>query len=668
MSHILFISRDANIPKSLREVLTASELRIISKNTPEAAQSALSRQAFDLALIYVDSGGGTLKQQLQYLRESSSSLYIIVLAPSYNLDEETLAFNSGADLYFSEPLPTKSLQRIIMRNSQADQSVTTQHILNTPSPSNPSNTRSVSALHVLRDFSNILGFSLDYKTSTQHFILKLRDHIGFSRICIFLETTAKQSIVQKTGPNHLQCIASLGLPSDLIDCFQLSRDMGIGKTLHEQPRILNVHELRNRSFENQGNALCKEFDILGCHLAVPISDREGTIGVAMLNGPVTGREYNEDELQLLYLLMEELGLAIRNSRLHAELGRHGALIENVLSSMASGAIVVSEDLEILYANRAAKHFLEIDANQARLIEFAELPNALAGPVHCAVERGELSDSFLIPGRHANQVYQISIFPFSDKEELALLPKPTMVIIEDFTQIEANKRNAQEDTKAELIGLIAERFAHEIRNSLVPLTTHMQLIDKKIEQPKFQASLKSTLHKETSRIKRFSEQMLYLAQNSSPTTNIIELEEIILNGFAAAKRQANHNSAYLQLDHPLKSAAQINGDSEAMTYAFQEIFLNSIQVDKDHEASIQLKIIQSKEGMLILTLRDNGPGFDHISIKQATEPFFTTRTTGVGLGLSVAKKIIESHQGFITLNLRNDDHDWDLKIEIPSISE
>lgn len=663
MSHILLISRDASIPKSLRAALTAPELRIIAKSAPEDALSALERGTFDLAIIYAESSHAKLSAQLQAIHQIAKGTFTIVISPDYSVEQEQTAFEHHADLYFAEPLPMQSLQRLVSQQSQSHSAQTIAPATSATEREPQGRTRSVSSLHILRDFSNILGFSLDYKAFTQHFILKLREHISISRIGIFLEASAKQSIVKDRGYSHLECIASLGLPSDLIDCFQLSREVGIGKSLHEHPRVLSINEATTNPSLDPNGSIRKEFGILGCQLAVPISDREGPIGVAVLSGPVTGREFTEDELELLYLLMEELGLAIRNSRLHKELGRHGALIENVLSSMASGAIVVSEDLEILYANRAAKRFLEIDENETRVINFAELPNSLASPVHRAVEKGELSDTFIIPGAEGNRIYQVSIFPFTHNEELALLPRPTMVMIEDFTKIEATKQSALDDTKSELISLIAERFAHEIRNSLVPLTTHMQLMDKKIEQPAFQASLKTALQKETGRIKRFSEQMLYLAQNSNPHSGKIDIEGALLSSFEVAKKQSKRLEARISIGDVPKSAS-IEGDAEGIAYALEELFLNSIQASKD-SPFIQAKIQHSDEGILTITLRDNGPGFTKDCLKHATDPFYTSRNTGVGLGLSVAKKIIETHDGYLTLNQRNEDNDWDIQIELPT---
>lgn len=474
MSHFLFIRNEPSIPTSLRGAFSAPENRIVVRQSALEVESALTRAAFDAVIVYSEGDALELKRALSEIRGLAPQIFIVVIAPDYDLSLENTSFESGADLYFAEPIPTKTLVRVLMnqRSAATESGTSTQERTDRPVERATARSNTASTLNVLRDLSHILSFSLDYKAFTQHFILKLRDHISFSRIGIFLESSAKQSLVKKQQSKHLTCIASLGLPSDLVDCFQLSREVGIGRELSEHPRILHREGTSRTPFAEATAAIDKEFAVLGCHLAIPITDREDVIGLAVLNGPVTGRDYAEDELELLYLLMEELGLAIRNSRLHSELAQHGQLIENVMHSMSSGAIVFSENLEILYINDAAKRFLGVGQKKSvRSIEFAELPAKLASPVHRAVEKGELQQPFKISGLKADDVYQVSIFPFTQKGELMLLPRPTMVILEDFTKIEASKKSALADSKTEIISLIAERFAHEIRNSLVPLSTH-----------------------------------------------------------------------------------------------------------------------------------------------------------------------------------------------------
>lgn len=618
-----------------------------------------------MIIIYAESGEKIMQRHLRDIRETREDVFTIVLVPEYSLASETTAFDEGADLYFAEPVPVRTLKRLLQKDPVAEESHLSKPPEGSKYPIVKTTADTASTLRTLRDLSHILSFSLDYKAFTQHFILKLRDHISFSRIGIFLESSAKQSVVRKSTTNHLECIASLGLPTDLIDCFQLSRDVGIGKELSERPRILHRQRQTAPPFSVSAGNTEKEFAILGCDIAIPISDREGSIGIAVLNGPVTGRSFIDDELELLYVLMEELGLAIRNSRLHSELAQHGQLIENVLHSMSSGALVCGEDLQILYTNDAARRFLRIEnSDTKRQVDFAELPHKLASPIHRAVEKGELPEPFEIDGPEGDGIFRVSIFPFTQKGELVLLPRPTMVIVEDFTKIEANKQSAVDSTKEKLISLIAERFAHEIRNSLVPLSTHAQLIDKKIDQPNFQASLKNSIIKETARIKRFSEQMLYMAQSSLAGSNELALAQLVEDAFDRARSQLGNSSAQLTFDNQSRSS-QLKGNSEALTYAIEELFINSMQAAPDKQ-EIKVVLTEDEEGILRIKLRDGGSGLSSTVIEQAAEPFFTTRYTGVGLGLSVANKIVSEHGGYLRLYPRDDKHEWDVEIELPSL--
>ncbi len=660
MSHLLFIRKEGSIPSSLREALATPDFRVVVRESPVDATTALQRSAFDLALVYSDAGVAQLGRNLQELRGTAPDLRIIVIAPHYGLEEEQTAFSQGADLYFSEPVPAQTLQRMLTLPPGYGHSQDQATEQRSPTPDLAIKETGASALHVLRDFSNVLGFSLDYKAFSQHFILKLREHISFSRIGIFIEATGKHTLVKQPAPRHLECVASLGIPADLIECFQLSRDVGIGRSLKEHPRILNARSQEAVSIPE----IRKEFAILGCQLAVPITDRERLIGLAVLNGPVTGRGYTEDELQLLYLLMEELGLAIRNSRLHLDLANHGRLIENVLCSISSGAIVIDENLDILYTNDSARQFLGLEAAKPSSLGFADLPAKLATKVHRAVEKGDLCEPFYINGPRKDDIYRASILPFTQSGELDLLPHPTMVLLEDFTKIEASKQSALKDSREELISLIAERFAHEIRNSLVPLSTHAQLIDQRIDDPKFQKSLKSSLVRETARIKRFSEQMLFLAQNSAAGDTDIDLSDILKGAFKKAKQHLGLPSAKMEFKEGACDGP-VSGNPEALSYAFEELFLNALQANPEHPV-VHLEVSRSPECILLVRMRDEGPGFNDESIAQAAEPFFTTRNTGVGLGLSVARKVISEHRGYLSLNLRSEENDWDIEIKLPEL--
>lgn len=664
MTHILIINEGKDLSSCIREISNTSDLRCVIKESPVEARLVVERNVFALAIIYNQSPSGQLSQNLQILREMNLELPVLVINSELSEAVERVAFEGGCDLYLVEPVSAKTLLRIVRLYVPDEIRMNSAVGTAVNEPLSRAATRSpVSALQILRDFSHVLGFSLDYMAFTHHFIMKLRDQISFSRIGIFLETDRNTSFSEKRSSNALKCIASFGLPSDLVDCFQLSRDMGIGKVIMDDSRILSACTRAETDALNP--AIRKELAILGCQIAIPISDREGPIGVAILSGPVTGRQYDEEELQLLYLLMEELGLAIRNSRLHAEVAANEKLIGHVLRSMVSGALVFNESMQLLYTNASAETFLGRLPGSKDPIVWADLPPLMADPIHRAIEKGELSDPFFLPSVEKQSIHRITIIPFSQQDELKLLPQPVMVIIEDFTKIEANKLTAMADTRSELISLIAERFAHEIRNALVPLMTHMQLFDRKIEQVDFQISLKAALERETHRIKRFSEQMLYLAQNSNPLAQRVCAQTAIEEGFLAAKTTLRLGHTKLRIKGEIEEKIYVDGNPEGLKYAFEEIFYNSLQSSTEFE-SIDALLSINCDGNLQVCIRDTGPGFSDEAIRRAVEPFYTSRSTGVGLGLSVAKKIFEEHHGRITLNSRKNPDSWDLRIELPTV--
>ena len=70
--------------------------------------------------------------------------------------------------------------------------------------------------------------------------------------------------------------------------------------------------------------------------------------------------------------------------------------------------------------------------------------------------------------------------------------------------------------------------------------------------------------------------------------------------------------------------------------------------------------------VVFAVADTGSGIAPDLLEQVTEPFFTTRNTGVGLGLTVARKIIEDHHGQLSIHVRSHPDDYDVRIRLPSV--
>ncbi|MBL4574724.1 MAG: hypothetical protein JKY51_01320 [Opitutaceae bacterium] len=664
MFNILIIDENADEDSRYRHLLSEDLFRSTVKRHFNEAAILLKANVFDVCLYVVRESTKNALNEIVLIREANPAGSLAVVVKECPTVWEETALTKGADFIFRDPLTPSHFQSVLSKLAKFNEPISTI-ISSVQSPSSsviiePS--LSASALETLRDLSRILGYSLDYKLFTQQFVLKLREIIKVNKIAIFLQLPPYITTNFPADLHRMPCISSIGIPLDVQDCFELSRNVGLGKHFTDSIQIVQKAQLSESDLNPK---IQREFEILGCQTAIPINDREKTIGVALIGDRVAGPSLRDEELQLLFLLMEELGIAIKNCWLHYELSANNQLFSDVLSSMSNGNMVVSPNLTILHTNRAMIEFIKGNSPSSNSLEFADLPSKLATPIYEVVEKGSTSEPFFFSGGENNEnIFRVSIIPF--RNENKKLPQSAMVVMENFTQIEAAKTFEVESSKAKLIALIAKRFAHEIRNSLVPLTTHQQLLDQEYANEDFRKSLKNALETETGRIQRFTEQMLFLAQPEIIITDEVNVQELLKEAFEAASKQFPQSAKLniqTELDQPI-----IQCHRSSLSYALQEIFINALQANLD-EPEIEVSINQNQNGTIAIEFSDNGVGFTTETAERATEPFFTTRNTGVGLGLTIAQKIIEEHHhGQIDIGPRNRERHYDVSILLPQIKD
>ena len=90
-----------------------------------------------------------------------------------------------------------------------------------------------------------------------------------------------------------------------------------------------------------------------------------------------------------------------------------------------------------------------------------------------------------------------------------------------------------------------------------------------------------------------------------------------------------------------------GDKDKIRIALRNIFINAIEAIRN-KGEIEIKLKRDKKN-LILEINDTGMGMEKVLLKKAFEPYFSTKDAGTGIGLSIAKKIIEGHGGSIQIS-------------------
>jgi len=647
---VLVLASHPGLAEAIRSSLDGARYRIVHRLNGNQAEPLLEHALVQVCVIdseVAETEGIWLFEKIQR-RLPGIPMIVYCEEGKWALEEES--YLAGVRHVLRKPVRPRLLEAVFsqtpapipVRSSATPRPLAPAKF--TESAPRPGKEVTLRALQRWREFSGLLGHSLSTESLLKHFLLQLRELTGVNRAAIFLrQPESALGDRPPPGTGRLLCSASaLGLSSGVLDDLELSIDTGIGEYLFHQGRIL----WRDSDATERDPEIEREFSLLGVQVVVPILDRQSLIGFAGFDGRVTGEPLSNEELEIIFHVLEAVGLAIRNIWFHDQLEANQRMLTDVLRQFSSGCLVVGRDLSILHCNDTARRFL-VGSRRETELQFTDLPVVLGSKVYQVLKSGAALAPFRFqPENSGKSVYQISIVPLQSRA--VALPDSAMMVIEDRTQTEQLNQLEIETANLRLIRSMADRLAHEIGNALVPVSTHQQLIADQYLDPDFRASLDVALSDGVKRISRLVSQMRFLARDNVAAEESFPLVPLVEEAFREAQVHQPVKSALLKFEDGTQPA-MIFGDRPALKHAFLEVFLNALQANpKDPKIAVRLLPDQGFNGKgrrwTQVEVQDNGSGFSAEALARVPSPFYTTRTVGLGLGLSVTRKIIETHHG------------------------
>ena len=195
--------------------------------------------------------------------------------------------------------------------------------------------------------------------------------------------------------------------------------------------------------------------------------------------------------------------------------------------------------------------------------------------------------------------------------------------------------------------MAKQVAHEIKNPLTPMKLSVQHLQR-VFDPNDPSSA-DKINKVTNALIEQIEALTGIANAFSnfaklpqPIMANVDLVEILKNVIGLFE---NNSEAQVELSNPY-STLLMQADKEMLVRVFNNIIANGIQaVIIGQHAEIKVKVTVERENVYV-SITDNGSGIKEEQINTIFEPYFTTKTTGTGLGLAMVKQIIAGHNGDI----------------------
>ena len=127
---------------------------------------------------------------------------------------------------------------------------------------------------------------------------------------------------------------------------------------------------------------------------------------------------------------------------------------------------------------------------------------------------------------------------------------------------------------------------------------------------------------------------------------ITVSQLIEEAFREAQKHHQEQPVYLQYETS-GQAFTLNGDRAGLKHALAEVMLNAVQANPPMpkvKVSTHADTDVAGTRWVHIEIQDSGAGFTKEAARKVPEPFFTTRNVGLGLGLAVSRKIIETHHG------------------------
>ena len=222
----------------------------------------------------------------------------------------------------------------------------------------------------------------------------------------------------------------------------------------------------------------------------------------------------------------------------------------------------------------------------------------------------------------------------------------LVLFVDLTEV---RRQAAEERLAEglaQLGELAAGVAHELRNGLATLRGYLTLVERRPEDGALTDYL-AEMRRESDHLERVVGDFLTFARPESARVEPVELRALARR--AAADPALGDGAVRVEGG---TDPARVRGDAELLERALKNLLHNAVRAERDAGApSTVVCRLERRDGGLAILVEDRGPGLPAEVRERLFQPFVTGRPDGVGLGLSLAHRIIALHGGALRLEDR-----------------
>ena len=224
----------------------------------------------------------------------------------------------------------------------------------------------------------------------------------------------------------------------------------------------------------------------------------------------------------------------------------------------------------------------------------------------------------------------------------------VLLMYDLSELKRLEREIQRHDRLVALGKMAAGVAHEVRNPLSSIKGFATLLGSKFKDGSQEHEAADLLVYEAERLNRSITELLNYARPTTLKKEQINLGDLVASSLKliSSDAQALGVKTSLEIDPDIPS---IKVDRDRINQVLLNLYLNGLQAFEASSLEKELKVSVHSDaagGAIRIEVQDNGKGISQENIDKVLDPYFTTKPEGTGLGLALAYKIIDEHNGTI----------------------
>ncbi len=317
----------------------------------------------------------------------------------------------------------------------------------------------------------------------------------------------------------------------------------------------------------------------------------------------------------------------------SSLSRIKIFSDTLVENMPMGLVALDSEDRIMVVNPEAEKLMALHGAKTLPAAFMDLVKSTRSEKRLIEKEIRFSDK-----EKKTIILDAVVSPLSNKDGSSL---GSLLILRDLTELSLLKDEIERNKRLAAIGRLAAGVAHEIRNPLSSLKGYATFFKEVFEKGTQNHDIADIIITEVDRLDRVVGELVEIARPVQVSGKPVNPAALIEDSLKIIEPEAllHHISIDTDID---RGIGHIHADEDRLKQVLLNLFLNAIQAMED-SGRLSVRLFRDKAGVVI-TVSDTGSGIKKEDLPDIFEPYFTTKLSGIGLGLAIVQNIVKAHHG------------------------